>query len=166
MNGRRCREWAIKLKAIGSILRLLLALFLCPHTSALAQEATDEVAAATQTLTGGTSRTWIATSVLVTLGPGGECAQGETFTFSASGHSVVDKRCETGPDNKRTWVAHRCSWSIEKESPPRLTMTMCETRYQLRFENVANPKRLRLTNRQGPSKIDLSSDLELHLSED
>jgi hypothetical protein len=118
---------------------------------------------AVQTLTGGNSRKWILTQVISTMGPEG-CEQGETYTFS-SDRSLIDEKCQIGPDGGGKLVSVRHQWSIEQKPPLDLIVRIDEKAYYLYLPNDPNSKKMRLQTRSR-EKTNPSEDLEFTLSED
>src|SRR5260370_305540 len=130
---------------------------------AVAQTGDADTSRAVQTLTGSNSRKWILTQVISTMGPEG-CKQGETYTFS-SDHSLIDEKCQIGPDGVGEFVSVRHQWSIEQKPPLDLIVRIDDKRYYLYLPNDPNSKKMRLQTRSS-DKTNPSEDMEFTLSDD
>ena len=120
----------------------------------------DPLASARSALTGTHTREWVYTQIIVFMGPGNRCQQGEALQFIASTQQVVIESCVAGKMNSRS-----TSWTLRGNGPLDPILSFDGKDYLLTFHDEGNKHYMRL-RQPGPSKIDETLDRQYRLSQD
>jgi hypothetical protein len=121
----------------------------------------ESVAAAGAKLAGQAGNEWVFTKVIVFMGPGNRCSQGEALRFLPT-RQVVIEECEAGVMSRRP-----VAWSLAPNGPLDPMLSFDGKTYLVSFRtdaaHHANYMRLRL---RGATATDLTTDREYRLSDD
>jgi hypothetical protein len=130
-----------------------LALF---NSSSLAQDTAAQIEAR---LAGSHGRDWIYQKVVMFMGPGDKCRQGEKYRFKAD-HTAVISQCVNSQMHTQTET-----WSIESVDPLETHIKVGDKSYILRFWDSSGNHFMALRTK-AMTKGDETVDKEFQLAED
>lgn len=119
----------------------------------------DPLTSARAELTGPQAREWVLTQIIVSMGPGNHCQQGEALRFMAT-QDVVIESCVGGQMTNR-----KTHWKLRGNGALDPILNFDGIDYLLTFHNAGNKHYIRL-RQPGAGKIDPTFDREYRLSQD